>query len=270
MICKKCGTKFSDGLFCPECGTRMLMDELGAENVWDMTSNCDGNEEYDKKKYGPQGRLEEKKITTEIKILAGEKKVFENKMLFFEENIKVNENAKLVFRNCALVMKKGCINGGEKNINLDFQNCVIKGGSRIIDGWYSGWDKQMALAFRNCAIINDEDKSEYKCSLIGINGKNMYFENCFIKTGRFLENKGNNYSYERREDCVLEFRNCTIIKNMEGMFICNSDFPMTLKFENCSITGTEICRGDSIELIINNSALDSYFRRIHSFGKNCF
>ena len=262
MICKKCGTKFSDGLFCPECGTRMAMNNSGIDNIEEMESKFDESEEYDTKKYGSQGRLEEQRITTKIKVVAGEKKVFENKILFFDESIEVNENAKLEFRNCSFVMEKGCINICGENINLGFENCIIK--NAIIDGCYSGWDKQVALTFRNCAIINEENDS-----LIKVNGKNMYFENCFIKTGNFLENRGSRFDYGRREDCVLEFRNCTIIKNMEGEFIRNSDFRMILKFENCSITGSNICFGSCIELIIENSILDSH-EGMDLFRKNSF
>lgn len=40
MKCKKCGTEFEEGIFCPECGTKNVLDEVASELVWN-----DGEEE---------------------------------------------------------------------------------------------------------------------------------------------------------------------------------------------------------------------------------
>ena len=58
MICKKCGAKFSDGMFCPECGARTMPVSSsgdGQMNTWEAAFEYSDGEEYNTKMYGPQG-----------------------------------------------------------------------------------------------------------------------------------------------------------------------------------------------------------------------
>ena len=205
MICKKCGVKFSDGLFCPECGTRAIpvgVSEGAEQEEWDSISESLAEEGYDTKKYGPQGQLEEQKITGKDYLGAGSKRLFESKILIFEQGISIEENAVLEFRNCKLVIERETaiwIKG--KNVSIDFDNCYFEGEKGIVNK--SGYD-DIKLEFRNCALIYQVSTG----TLVEACGT-VYFENCFIKSPCICELQPvDSFSMESK----LEFRNCIVIE----------------------------------------------------------
>lgn len=231
MVCKKCGIEFPDGLFCPECGA---MVEVG----------------YDKERYGPQGKLEEQKISKEMK-LAGIKMVFENKILIFEHNITIEENTELEFLNCSFVVSK-CeailIRG--KNIRIDFRNCCFEGEKSIVVGSYDN-SNHINLEFRNSAFISDGTGKAVNY-LLRICG-NIYFDNCFINHQKICRLAGVKWKSE------LEFRECVIaaddasgqqeygdsliyVKNAEVKFI-NCFIRSFSKLVNDAGTGSETNSG---------------------------
>lgn len=213
MVCKKCGTKFSDGLFCPECGTRM---DVG----------------YDKEKYGPQGNLEEQKITKNIR-LAGIKMVFENKILTFEQNIIVEENVDLEFRNCKFVVsEREAIQIKGDNIRIDFRNCCFEGRGSIVVGDYNN-SNHIKLIFRDSAFIMGRTEKAEEDFLLKMCG-NIYFENCFINRQKICKLAGVKWKSE------LEFQKCIIIdgndyrpQNYADSLIYAKN--AVVKFNNCYI-----------------------------------
>ena len=272
MICKKCGTRFSDGMFCPECGasTMPAMGMVGEPqiNTWEAALEYSEEEGYNKKMYGPQGELEEQRIgEEEIKIDAGGKKVFENKILLFERgkwdgyNIKMKENTKVEFRNCVISEK---VRSGKYNsyrepiviyeenvsVSLIFENCLIKGNEKLV----SGLDlRGLEMEFRNCAfdggqMCKDSDP------LVG-GAKNVYFENCFFKE-RFIADASK-----------IKFRNCVIIKELDSLNLSSIDrnilmWGREVVFENCFIRSkmklVGRCGIDEQMMIIKNSYFDDY------------
>ncbi len=176
MICKKCGARFSDGMFCPECGASMAfvvdLDEKGIEHL---------EEDCDTSKYGTYGELEEQCINKEIKINAGGKKVFENKKLTFKSDISINmeDNANLEFINCSInIDDKATAIWADRGENIKFQHCDIKGKGELIRGnslvnGYKDNDYSM-LEFRNCKL------SDRGRMLIDKILGSAYFEKCFI------------------------------------------------------------------------------------------
>lgn len=263
MVCKKCGTKFSDGLFCPECGTRVILnsnsEEQGADGKWDIESFAKG--EYDTNKYGPQGQLEEQKITGNIKVGFGAKKVFESKTLIFEQGISIEENAVLEFRNCNLVIEKETaiwIRG--KNVRIDFENCCFEGSKGIISG-YGDYD-DIKLEFRNCALSFKVGND----GLIKACG-NVYFENCYIRSRCICELSPANSS---SKESTIEFRNCIVVGSIDGeLYYSKHAFVYASKavveFKNCfiknsmrlvSYKGGRYYDGD-VKVLIENTYFDS-------------
>ena len=273
MVCKKCGTKFSEGLFCPECGTRMMpdFDEEGErkEGLWDAEAFGEG--EYDAQKYGPQGQLEEQKITKSIKVEVGEKRIFENKKLIFEESITMYENARLELRNCVLVLAMDNVNGCAiyiwgKNVDISFESCCFKGNEEVIN---AGREDGSKIEFRNCAFICDGESKEERCLLSSCG--TVYFENSFIRR-RNICNLGEPFG-SRNPKPRLELCNCTIIdgnketesRGVERGLVRAEDAVLILK--NCFIksskklvSGGKMFR--TVELHIENSYLDSYKCRL--------
>nr|WP_300808552.1 hypothetical protein [uncultured Acetatifactor sp.] len=212
MVCKNCGTKLSDGLFCPECGTRI---DVG----------------YDKEKYGPQGKLEEQKITTKIK-LAGTKMVFENKILIFEQEITVEGNAHLEFRNCKFVASE-CeailIRG--KNVSIDFRNCCFEGEKSIVSGSYD-LGNRLNLKFQNSAFIHDGTgkKENYLLRMCG----KIYFENCFIDKQKICKLVGLKWKSELEfQNCIITNDDCTPPDYPDDCLILAKN--AVVKFSNCFI-----------------------------------
>lgn len=256
MICKKCGVKFSDGFFCPECGTRIIpvgVSEGAEQEKWDSISESLAEEGYDTKKYGPQGQLKEQKITGDTTVGAGTKRLFESKILIFEQGISVEENAVLKFRNCKLVIEKETaiwIRG--KNISIDFENCRFEGKEGIISNSKSD---DIKLEFRNCALIYKVGRE----ALVRACGT-VYFENCFIKSLCICDLKP--FS-SLSEVSTLEFHNCIIIE-------CNHRRPnhsslsfiraskTAVKFKNCFIRCSKRLVEGGAETLIENTHLDFY------------
>ncbi len=185
MICKKCGTKFSDGVFCPECGARTTpVSGLGGEaqsNTWEDALQYSDEEGYNTKMYGPQGQLEEQRIGRDgIKIEAGGKKDFENKILILESDsmsypcIQAGKNSKLEFKNCTLINNYEMSIEAESNVSMSFDHCFIKGNGYISEN-RSAYG--VTVEFRNCAFDSGQMVEDGNCL---ITAENVYFENCFI------------------------------------------------------------------------------------------
>lgn len=109
MICKKCGARFSDGMFCPECGTSTVPAMgIGGNNwtdTWEAALEYSEKDGYNTKMYGPQGQLKKQVISRDKVIIeAGSKRVFENKMFCFDNDyyasIEIARDTKVEFRNC--------------------------------------------------------------------------------------------------------------------------------------------------------------------------
>lgn len=212
MVCKRCGTEFSDGFFCPECGMKMAT-------------------EYDREKYGPQGELEEQKIAKQIR-LAGIKMVFENKILIFGQNIVVEDNVYLEFKNCKFVISEcEAIQITGENISIDFRNCCFEGKESVVGNYNKS--NHNKLVFQNSAFIAvGEGKAEEHFSLKMCG--NIFFENCFINRQKICKLTGEKWKSE------LEFQKCIIIddndcrpQNYADSLIYAKN--AVVKFNNCFI-----------------------------------
>ncbi len=273
MICKKCGTRFSDGMFCPECGTSTMsaMGMVGEPqiNTWEAALEYSEEEGYNTKMYGPQGELEEQRIgEEEIKIDAGGKKVFENKILLFERgkwnghNIIMKENTKVEFRNCIFILDRvgECkynsytepIETMQSNVSIKFENCFIKGKESIGGGVKD-------IEFRNCAFDGGQICDESQELIRG--GENIYFENCFFKERLIAGGR------------KIKLRNCVIINELDSLI--NRTYTNRNKlihvseevvFDNCFIRskmklvwydGGDIGKPEPM-MIIKNSYFDDY------------
>ncbi len=247
MICKKCGTRFSDGMFCPECGASMaLVVDLDEKGIEHLEEDCDTS------KYGTYGELEEQCINKEIKISAGEKKVFENKKLIFKSSIKMEEKANLEFRNCSLDIDDKVtailVNTGE---NIKFEDCDIKGIGRLIESrdidmqiLFRGFEDTHYCMFKfwNCDLSN-------RGVLIDKIFASAYFEKCIIRGGAIeLEDTGGVMHTLRDLEPKLEIRNC-IINKMKISVKGN------VNLENCTINDSF----DSISIHGKTSVKNCYF-----------
>ena len=245
MICKKCGARFSDGMFCPECGASMaLVVDLDEKGIEHLEEDCDTS------KYGTYGELEEQCINKEIKINAGGKKVFENKKLIFKNSIIMEETANLEFRNCLLeIDDKVTAIWANKGGNIKFEDCNIKGIGSLIGfrdpDWapYSGYEDTHCCMFKfwNCDLSN-------RGVLIDKIFASAYFEKCIIRGGAIeLKDAGGLMSFARDLKSKLEIRNCVINKmkiSVEG----------NVNLENCTI----------------NDSFDSIHSRKKISVKNCY
>lgn len=262
MICKRCGAKFSDGIFCPECGSRIVsVSVCGGEeqtNTWENALQYSDEEGYNTKMYGPQGKLGELSITATIEINAGGERIFENKKVILKNNIRVGDNAKLEFRNCEIITDKSIIIGA--NVNVVFEGCVMKTKESRVLRWERAGN---VVKFLNCAFI--DGKYKYLGAIGSSEFVNLYFDNCFFNGGNIAE----------LHFGVSEFRNCVIIngENDNKEFITVGGYP-TLIFENCFIKSNtrlirgitssfsplimERCRSKNIDLRIRNSYIDNY------------
>lgn len=268
MICKKCGAKFSDGMFCPECGARTMPVSAsgdGQMNMWEAAFEYSDGEEYNTKMYGPQGQLEEQRVSTTIEISAGGKKIFENKRIIFKNGIRAGNNANLEFRNCELIIDETStesIHIGE-NVHILFENCVMKATRReMIVGrlYYENHenDNGAILKFRNCAFVDGRNKY---LELYG----SAYFENCFIETTGIAQLEKRDIMISsiwdsKRQTQTLEFRNCIITSEGNGNHLIGAYVETIVIFENCYIKTKMglINKKDKIELNIKNSYFDDY------------
>lgn len=264
MICKKCGTKFSDGVFCPECGARTTpVSGLGGEaqsNTWEDALQYSDEEGYNTKMYGPQGQLEEQRIGRDgIKIEAGGKKDFENKILILESDsmsypcIQAGKNSKLEFKNCTLINNYEMSIEAESNVSMSFDHCFIKGNGYISEN-RSAYG--VTVEFRNCAFDSGQMVEDGNCL---ITAENVYFENCFINGGRGIVEIVKDYSSASRS----EFRNCVIINDSEtycwGLLIVPGQTESLVQFENCFIRSKSLLTGgEKQKLIIKNCYFDDY------------
>lgn len=251
MICKKCGTKFADGVFCPECGTQVTIGGTGKEKF--------EIGKYDEKEYGSKGNLQEIKINEYVWLAPGEKKIFENKIVIFEKDIMMKENSKLEFRNCTLICNRGytCISVHGSNASVSFESCSFKGKNSFINVTDS-----LNMEFRNCAIITVTGSEHSPDYFISSHGGNIYFENCFIKTNNICTD-WNTQSLE--ESVHIKFRNCVLSENkedicMDGRIIKVWHYGI-LNFDNCLIRNPRIALGfgadhADIEITMDNCYLD--------------
>lgn len=266
MICKKCGAKFSDGMFCPECGARTMPVSSsgdGQMNTWEAAFEYSDGEEYNTKMYGPQGQLEEQQIK-KIDINVGDNKIFENKKIVLTAALETNNNAKLEFRNCEFpwlhIMS-------QRKVRMNFDYCVIKKVSGEIVGCNSIFfaenvleddkDKGAVLQFRNCAFIGDNKNinrvyDEYSINTWG----SVYFENCYIKL-RSICRLRDNLSQE------LKFRNCIIINDFANQreSLIKIDMQQSVELENCFIRSSHrLIEGNYnlLNLSIKNCYFDDY------------
>lgn len=262
MICKKCGTRFLDGMFCPECGSRTMPvsgSGAGQMNTWEAAFEYSYGEEYNTKMYGPQGQLEEQQITATIEINAGGKRSFENKKLVFKDSIRVGSNAIVEFRNCALIVNESSINAirtGE-NVKISFENCVIKTKGKLILGELNSFerrenDKETMVKFANCAFVSDI------YAFLNLYGS-AYFENCFInaKSIAYL----NGWRMQQSQEQTLEFRNCIMTNDRGGLGLIKAEIETTVILENCFIkSNARLIGKDSCntKLRIKNCFFDNY------------
>ena len=255
MICKRCGAKFSDGIFCPECGSRIVsVSVFGGEeqtNTWENALQYSDEDGYNTKMYGPQGQLGELSITAPLEINAAGQRCFENKKLILKNKIRVGDNAKLEFRNCEIITEesnKSIILG--VNVNVIFEGCVMKTKKSQMLEWSTNGN---AIKFLNCAFV---DGSYSYLSFRG-DGSSVYFDNCFFKVNSIAQLR-----------CLaeVEFRSCVIVndENGSGLITVRDEATPILIFENCFIkSNTRLIRNMAsnnrkIELRIRNSYIDNY------------
>lgn len=213
MVCKRCGTEFSDGFFCPECGMKMAT-------------------EYDREKYGPQGELEEQKIAKQIR-LAGIKMVFENKVLIFGQNIVVEDNVYLEFKNCKFVISEcEAIQITGENISIDFRNCCFEGKESVVVGNCIK-SNHIKLVFQNSAFIaGGSGKAEefFSLKMCG----NILFENCFINRQKICKLAGEKWKSELEfQKCIIIDGNACVPQNYADSLIFAKN--AVVKFNNCFI-----------------------------------
>lgn len=217
MVCKRCGTEFSDGFFCPECGMKMAT-------------------EYDREKYGPQGELEEQKITQNIR-LAGIKMVFENKILILEQDIIAEGNTDLEFQNCKFVVSnKARIQIRGENVSIRFRNCCFEGKENVVWCHFGSNNinsSRIKVIFQNSAFILGGTGKEEEDFLLKMCG-NIYFENCFINRQKICK-----LAWEKSRS-ELEFQKCIIFdgktcgpQNYADSLIYAKN--AVVKFNNCFI-----------------------------------
>lgn len=265
MICKRCGAKFSDGIFCPECGSRIVpVSVCGGEeqtNIWENALQYSDEDGYNTKIYGPQGQLGKMSITETIKINTGGERIFENKKVILKDNIQVGDNAKLEFRNCEIITDKSIIIGA--NVNVIFEGCVIKTKESRVLRWEKAGSE---VKFLNCAFVGG--KYKYLGAIGSSESVNVYFDNCFF----------NGVNIAELHYGVSEFRNCVIIndENDNTAFITVGEYP-TLIFENCFIKSNrklirgikssssslmlKMHRSYNVDLRIRNSYIDNYIHQ---------
>lgn len=258
MICKKCGAKFSDGMFCPECGARTMPvsgSGDGQMNAWESAFEYSDGEQYNTKMYGPQGQLEEQHITTTIEINAGGKRSFENKKLIFRNGIQVGSNAIVEFRNCALIIDESIINAitiGE-NVKISFANCVMKTKGKFILAKSYSFEKSDIVKFTNCAFVSD------MYAFLNLYGS-AYFENCFINAKSIAYWHG--WMLQQSQEQKLEFRNCILTNDRGGLGLIKAEIgETTVILENCFIkSNAKLIGKDSrnTKLRIENCFFDNY------------
>lgn len=295
MICKRCGAKFSDGMFCPECGARTISvsGSAGGEqaDVWEAALEYSEEEGYNTKLYGPQGQLEEQRITKDIKVEAGGKKVFENKRMICKgyNCIQADNNAKLEFRNCSLMIDGEASIQGASNVRINFENCVIKGNGKLVDASRHHHDSNSAVVnFLNCAFVNKEICDGEPQHLIDIFGS-AYFENCFIKemcigaleglgTGQKIElrncviiNESSKYKYKYPNyisQSILSPKPSFIVRESYRPLI-DAEGQVDVEYENCfirskkSLVPTVDGNYPKIKLSIKNCYFDEYLHKIN-------
>lgn len=122
-------------------GLEGIAENYGYVPEKEETEESAGNEKDITDKYGARGKLTQLKITDEIIIGAGQKKIFENSKIIFANKIKLCDGAKLCFRNCEICFDaysfgqnvelshsstNCCVQLEGKNCSVDFDSCTFE------------------------------------------------------------------------------------------------------------------------------------------------
>lgn len=127
-------------------------------------------------KYGTRGDLTQLKITDEIEIGPGQEKIFENSKVIFANGMKLDDGAKLCFRNCEI-----CLDGYSYGKNIIMSNrlpsyqdkCILLGSN-------------CSIHFESCTIgktsyyTRDMFGKNIDYFIYGGNGSKLTIENCCL------------------------------------------------------------------------------------------
>lgn len=179
----------------------------------------------EEKEFGAQDNLDELRIGEEITVKPGEVKIFENKKVIFADKIQVEENARLLFKNCDISFDEEALKGESEVIGVteglvDFEKCTIR-------RWIN-------------ASVGD---CQYNRFVAGYRNPSLIIQNCYLERCRQL--------FESRYDGSVEIRNSQIdlIMDNESLFNC----------KNITLSNTNICekeaKGDYQNEIFSASGL---------------
>lgn len=87
MKCRKCGTEFEEGIFCPECGTRVEQEIVGKEE-----KNLEVSVEIERQKT-EQARIEKEKVEKELELT--KQKIEQQKLEVEQKKQQENEQKRI-------------------------------------------------------------------------------------------------------------------------------------------------------------------------------